>query len=201
MGEAFDPATLAFYEAEAPVYVLARPDEPDPYLSKFLDRLSPGATILELGCGGGRDAAFMIERGFDVDMTDGVAAMAAQAEAYLGRQVRVLRFDELEAVGSYDSVIANASLLHVPLAGLPEILGRVWRALKPGGMHFASYKTGGGEGQDEHGRYYNRPSRGDMERIYGLAGDWSWLEIEQFAGEGYFSKPSAWLKIAAQKAT
>ncbi len=195
----FDRETLAFYEAEAPTYVTARPHAPDPHVSAFLDQLSPGASILELGCGGGRDAADMIARGFAVDLTDGVAAMAAQAEAFLGRPVRVMRFDELHACEAYDAVIANASLLHVPSAGLPDILGRVWHALKSGGLHMASYKTGGAERRDEHGRHYNRPSREALERSYRLAGKWSLLEIEEFMGEGHFSKPSAWLKIVVRK--
>jgi SAM-dependent methyltransferase len=196
----FDPETLAFYEAEAPRYVTARPDATDPHVSAFLDQLPPGASILELGCGGGRDAAFMIARGFVADLTDGVAAMAEQAEAFLGRPVRVMRFDELDALDRYDAVIANAALLHVPSAGLPDILGRVWRALKPGGLHMATYKTGGGEGRDGHGRHYNRLSRDDLEQAYRMTGDWSLLEIEEFMGEGRFSKPSAWLKIVVQKA-
>jgi SAM-dependent methyltransferase len=199
MPDTSDPATLAFYAAQAPTYVTARPEMVDPHLLAFLDQLPCGASILELGCGGGRDAAEMMRRGFDVDMTDGVAAMAAQAEAYVGKPVRVMRFDELTAIDRYDAVIANAALLHVPKAGLPDIVGRIWRALKPGGLHMATYKTGGGEGYDEHGRYYNRPSQDELTQAYELAGHWSALDIEAFMGEGHFSKPSAWLKIIVQK--
>ncbi len=199
MREAFDPDTLAFYEGGAAHYVTARPEEIDPHLSAFLDCLAPGAAILELGCGGGRDAAHLIARGFDVDLTDGVTAMAAQATTYLGRTVRVMRFDELTAVDTYDAVIANASLLHVPTAGLSDVVHLVWRALKPGGLHIATYKTGGPEGFDEHGRYYNQPTRADLQRAYQVAGKWASLEIEEFLGTGYFSKASAWLKIVVQK--
>ena len=133
MAEAFDPKTLAFYEAEAGAYVTARPHAVASHLSAFLDLLTPGASILELGCGGGVDAAYMIGRGFGVDPTDGVAAMTVEAEVRVGRPVRLLRFDELEAHEAYDAVIASASLLHVPRDCLPDVLSRIWRALKPGG--------------------------------------------------------------------
>jgi SAM-dependent methyltransferase len=196
---ASDPATLAFYASEAGEYVTARPTELDPHLAEFLERLPTGASILELGCGGGRDAAHMIERGFAVHPTDGVAAMAAQAEAWLSRPVGVMRFDELMAVDAYDAIVANASLLHVPQGGLVDIFGRIWRALKPGGHHFASFKTGLVEGPDDHGRHYNHPSRNDLARLYRQGGDWSSLEIDAFMGMGYFSKPSAWLKIIVKK--
>jgi SAM-dependent methyltransferase len=200
MAEAFDPDTLAFYAAEAPIYVTQRPGEVYSYLDDFLDRLTPGASILELGCGGGIDAAHMIARGFAVDATDGVAEMAAQAEARLGQLVRVMTFDVIDAVEAYDAVIANASLLHVPREALSDILTRIWRALKPGGWHLASYKTGGTEGPDEFGRYYNRPSAPQAEAFYRAAGDWSVYGVEESFEQGHFSKPSAWLKIVAQKA-
>jgi SAM-dependent methyltransferase len=195
-----DPATLAFYAAEAPVYVTARPEDVSLEVVKFLKLLPPGASILELGCGGGFDAAYMIAAGFDVEPTDGVPEMAAEAEARLGRPVRVMRFDQLDDVERYDAVIASASLLHVPRTGLPDVLGRVWRALKPGGWHMATYKTGAPEGFDRHGRYYNQPTAADAEAFYRAAGDWSAIEIEESMGVGYFSEPSAWLKIVAQKA-
>jgi hypothetical protein len=86
------------------------------------------------------------------------------------------------------------------LNALADILGRIWHALKSGGLHMATYKTGGGEGRDGHGRHYNRPSREELERAYRMAGDWPQLEIEEFIGEGHFSAPSAWLKIVVRKA-
>lgn len=76
---AFDPATLAFYAAEAPVYAASGPGGTSRHLAGFLARLSRSARILELGCGGGRDAEAMIAAGFDVDATDGVPALAAEA--------------------------------------------------------------------------------------------------------------------------
>ena len=47
--------TLAFYEKEASKYLNARPDFASPFVDGFLNLLPAGATILELGCGGGSD--------------------------------------------------------------------------------------------------------------------------------------------------
>jgi SAM-dependent methyltransferase len=200
MDETFDAATLTFYAHEAPVYVASRPDEIGARLTDFLRRLPVGGSILELGCGGGIEAAHMVAAGFDVDPTDGVPEMALRATARLGRPVRVMRFDELDVVERYDAVVANASLLHVPRAGLVDILSRVWRALKPGGWHLASYKTGGPDGFDELGRYYNRPSALQTDEFYREAGDWDVYDVEESLERGYVGKPSAWLTIVAQKA-
>jgi SAM-dependent methyltransferase len=196
----FDPATLAFYEKEAPVYTTSRPDGVARHLPDFLDLLPSGASILELGCGGGRDAEYMIERGFDVDPTDGVLSMTALAAERLGRKVRLLRFDELDTVAQYDAVVATASLLHVPRDSLSEILSRVWRALKPGGLHVASYKGGGIEGRDEHGRYYNYPDENILRELYVQSGAWTHVNIENYIGGGYFGKQGPWLKIIVRKA-
>lgn len=196
----FDEPTLGFYSAQAKSYVGHRPDEIDPQIAQFLDLLKPGARILELGCGGAVDAAHMISRGFDVDPTDGVAAMAAIAEQRLNRDVRVMRFDELATVEAYDAVIANASLLHAPTEGLPAIFTSIWAALRPGGWHFATFKTGGASGYDRHGRYYNYLSRAEAKALYRDAGDWTSIDFDEWPGAGYFSEPAMWLKVIARKA-
>ena len=139
MPPAHDDDTLAWYDREAPVYAHRREPSRNGRMDAFLARLKPGASILELGCGGGQDAALMIAAGFDVTPTDGSPGLAAQAQERLGRPVRVMRFEELDAVEAYDAVWAAACLLHVPEEALAGILGRVWRALKPGGLFFASF--------------------------------------------------------------
>lgn len=199
MGEAFDPATLAFYAAEAPVYTASGKDGSFRHLEPFLERLAPGASILELGCGGGHDAAFMLAQGFAVDATDGVAEMAAKAEVRIGQPVLVMRFDQLEAIEQYDAVVAAASLLHVQLVALPDILARVHCALKPGGWHIASYKGGGAEGRDRFGRYFNYLSTDQAKIAYAAAGAWRSLVLEEGLGGGYDGVQGAWLRVLARK--
>ncbi len=195
----YDPATLAFYAKEAPIYSASGPKGTARHLSAFLEKLSPGARILELGCGGGKDAAFMLELQFDVTPTDGTPEIAAEAEAYLGRPVRVLRFDQLDAREEFDAVVASASLLHVPRAGLPQILERIHCALKPGGWHIATYKGGGIEGRDRFDRYFNYLSADELRQAYGSAGNWSDIEIVTGMGGGYDGQQGPWHAITVRK--
>ncbi|MBB6426536.1 bifunctional 2-polyprenyl-6-hydroxyphenol methylase/3-demethylubiquinol 3-O-methyltransferase UbiG [Sphingopyxis sp. JAI128] len=195
----FDAPTLAFYAAEAPVYAASGPSGASRHLDFFLDRLPQGAAVLELGCGGGRDAAHMIARGFTVEPTDGTAEIAAQAEARLGRPVRVMRFDELSAADRYDAIWASASLLHVPRCDLPGVLARIHRALKPGGLHFASYKGGGCEGRDRFGRYFNYFSSRELEAVYREAARWDGLELTESLGGGYDGVQGPWVQITARR--
>lgn len=197
---AFDQATLEFYAREAPDYAASSLGGIGQHLDPFLARLPAGGTILELGCGSGRDAQHMCELGFAVEPTDGVPEMAAMAEARLGRQVRVMRFDELEAEEIYDGVVAAYSLLHVPREGLVGVLRRVWRALKPGGWHAATYKTEAAEGRDGLGRYYNYPSEAELRAFYDQAGVWDAIETETGEGRGYEGSVSTVVMIMLRKA-
>jgi SAM-dependent methyltransferase len=153
----FDDATIRFYRENAAEYV-KRPQRSFARLHTFLVALPRHAKILELGCGSGRHSAEMIAAGFDVRPTDGSPEMAAEAACRLGRPVETLRFDQLDEHDHYDAVWASACLLHVPKANLQGVLARIWRALKPAGLFYASFKEGNADGRDTIGRYYNYPS-------------------------------------------
>lgn len=195
----YDPQTVAFYAREAANYAASGAGGIGADLDAFLARLKPGAAILELGCGSGRDAEYMAARGFAVEPTDGVAEMAAQAAARLGRPVATLRFDELEAVERYDGVVAAYSLLHVPRDGLADVLTRIWRALKPGGWHIATYKTAHEEGRDTLGRYYNYPSEAELLAYYAAAGAWTDMTSEPGELRGYDGAVSPFVTLIVQK--
>lgn len=196
---AHDPKTLDFYATEAPRYHARNVAPINCELPGFLARLAPGASILELGCGGGRDAAYMEAAGFVVDPTDGVLEMAALATVRLGRPIRVMRFDELDTIEAYDAVYASYSLLHVPRAALIDVLRRIHVALKPGGWHMATYKSGGQEGRDVYDRYFNYLAREEARDLYAAAGDWLALEFTEGEGEGYDGRVSPWVTVTGQR--
>ncbi|MCY1664937.1 class I SAM-dependent methyltransferase [Rhizobium sp. SL86] len=189
--------TAAFYADQAATYAADTGVYPaSPNLQRFAARLAAGARILELGCGSGRESAWMLAQGLDVHPTDGIAEMATEASARLGIPVSVLPFDQIEAVTAYDGVWANACLLHVPRADLPGILQRIRRAMTPGGVFYASYKAGSGEGTDRFGRYFNYPDDGFLRTAYGPG--WTELVIETAEGSGYDRVPTPWLHVFAQ---
>jgi SAM-dependent methyltransferase len=194
-----DEDTLRFYAGQAAAYVAGTRREPAARLAGFLALLAPGAAILELGCGGGVDAAEMLRLGFAVDATDGSPEMAREAGKRLGRPVRVMAFDALDADAAYDAVWANACLLHVPMADLPGVLGRIHNALKPGALFHAGYKAGAGEGRDGLGRYYNFPDRDGLAAAYAKAGEWAGLVMESSRGKGYDGVETPWLHVQARK--
>lgn len=198
-GQPYDPATINFYSRTAETYTASGAGGESQHLSAFLEQLRPGAHVLDLGCGGGIDSKAMIAAGHLVDSTDGTAEIAKKAEELLGKSVRVMRFDELDAVNRYDAVWANASLLHVPRRSLPFVLGLVHRSLRAGGLHFASYKGGGIEGRDDNGRYFNYLSRDQLVEAYDKSSPWTIEKIVEYTGGGYQGKTGPWIAVTARK--
>ena len=196
---AVDEATLQFYRGNAEAYAGRTFTSRQARLMGFLALLPPGACILELGCGAGGDTAEMLARGFDVRPTDGSPEMADVASKHLGRTVETLLFHDLDEVETYDAVWANACLLHVPRPELADVLARIWRALKPAGYFFASYKEGEADGRDTLNRYYNYPSPDWLRATYAEAGRWSALSIETGEVVGFDDKMASMLFVVAQK--
>lgn len=193
-----DPATLAWYEANAARYSHDLRQIHSRHLDTFLDRLASGARVLELGCGGGRDAARMAARGFVADPTDASAAMVAKTREGFGIDARQMRFDELLAVDAYDAVWAHACLIHVARADFPAVLAAIWRALRPGGWHFANFKLGDGEGRDPLGRLTNFPDEAWLEGAYRAAG-FAIVETERYRGEGADGVVRDWYALTVLK--
>ena len=120
-----------------------------PLYVRFLAQLPAESHILDAGCGSGRDARAFLTRGHRVTAFDASPTLVALAAEHGGLPVQVKRFHEIEWHGEFDGIWACASLLHVPLAELPEVLERLAIALKPHGTLYASFKYGSGE--REHG--------------------------------------------------
>lgn len=146
--------TISYYDENAKRFVAdtagARMGE---LQSKFASMLPKGGRILDLGCGSGRDSLAFLKAGFKVDAMDGSAAMCRAAHALTSLPVAHATFENYEPQGPYDGIWACSSLLHVPSAKLPAIIGKYAGALKSGGTFYLSFKYGTFEGM-RHGRWF-----------------------------------------------
>ncbi|MEJ8857188.1 DEAD/DEAH box helicase family protein [Variovorax robiniae] len=111
----------------------------------FLAKLPPGARILDAGCGSGRDAKAFALRGFEVSAFDASAELAQLASDHCGFEVKARTFAQVEEIAAYDGIWSCASLLHVASPEIPDALHRLWRALRPGGCLYVSFKLGSGD--------------------------------------------------------
>lgn len=114
----------------------------------------PPFTILDLGCGPGRDLKAFAEQGHIAIGLEGAARFAAMAREYSGREVWQQDFLRLNLPESrFDGVFANAVLFHVPSQELPRVLRQLHATLKPGGVLFSSNPRGRNEEGWNRGRY------------------------------------------------
>ena len=147
--------TLSYYEANAERFVENTRDiDMDSIYEPFLSLLSPGAHVLDAGCGSGRDSRAFLERGYEVTALDASEAMVELASHHIGRPVLHLSFDQVRFREHFDGVWASASLLHVPRHSIAKVLERLVIALKVGGVMYASFKYGEGE-TIRDGRLFN----------------------------------------------
>ena len=120
---------------------------------KFLNMLQDGAFILDFGCGSGRDTKYFLEKGYQVDATDGSEELCKIASDYTGIQVRQMLFEELCARNQYDGIWACSSILHLSKDALGDVLKKMAAALKNNGVVYTSFKYGDFEGE-RNGRYF-----------------------------------------------
>lgn len=146
--------TLEFYNQNAAEFAAGTlTADMSPARSRFIACLSDGSYILDFGCGAGRDTKAFLDAGFQVDATDGSAELCASASAYTGIPVKQMLFSELDACEQYDGIWACASILHLPKAELADVIKKIEKALKTGGVLYTSFKYGTYEGM-RNGRYF-----------------------------------------------
>ncbi|MDY0964967.1 class I SAM-dependent methyltransferase [Massilia sp. CFBP9026] len=154
--------TLAHYEHNADSFFAGTIDhDVSQNIAALLDAIAVPApyTILDLGCGPGRDLKTFSALGHRAIGVDGSERFVAMARDYSGCEVWHQDFLHLDLPqATFDGIFANAVLFHVPSAALPQVLTHLHAALKPGGVLFSSNPRGDNqEGWNgaRYGSYYD----------------------------------------------
>lgn len=121
---------------------------------RFLPRIPSKGTILDAGCGSGRDSKNFLNLGYDVEAFDANESLVVLASEHFGQTVTQATFESFSAEPeSFDAIWACASLLHVPSENLSRTFLRLSELLKPDGVFYCSFKYGNTE-QIRNGRFF-----------------------------------------------
>ena len=165
---------------------------------RFLNKLTTGDYILDFGCGSGRDTKYFLEKGYQVDATDGSEALCKMASDYTGISVEQMLFEELDEVEKYDGIWACSSILHLSKIALTDVLKKLAAALKHNGVVYASFKHGDFEGE-RNGRYFTdftfEPFKEYMQDIPELHIEEYWITGDVRPGRG----EEKWLNLILRK--
>lgn len=153
----------------------------------FLSLLPSNAAILDFGCGSGRDTKYFLERGYQVEATDGALEICKAAAELTGISIRHQLFQELNEQQKYNGIWACASILHLSKIELTDVLQKMCDALKENGIIYASFKYGIFEGE-RNGRYFTDFTEDSfvkmMKGISGLSIEKIWLTSDVRDGRG-----------------
>ena len=154
----------------------------------FLKYVPKGGSIVDMGCGSGRDLKFFRQSGYAASGVDASEGMCRVAREYSG--CNVVHCDALSWTSptKIDAIWANGSLLHLHIDEIITFLKTKSLFLKPGGILYFSMKAGIPEGFDEKGRYFTPFSESIVE---GALADGKleiaerWTEGDSLGREGF----------------
>jgi len=143
---------------------LASKDLEDPTLAaleELAGELPPGAAVLDLGCGAGVPATGWLAQRFAVTGVDfsakqlELARRNAPSASFIKADMTDLEF----APETFDAAVALHSIIHVPRAEHPALIGNIRRWLKPGGGFLATWALGEWEGAEGDWEGWGAPMR------------------------------------------
>jgi len=117
--------------------------DPSSFLAPLAQRLAPAATILDVGCGSGRDMGWFRERGFNPTGLERSPSLAELARTHSGCPVMEVDFEIHDFSGlSFDALILVGALVHVAHDRFERIFEHILKALRSAGHALITLKEG-----------------------------------------------------------
>jgi len=193
--------TLDFYDRNAASFdERTRHMDMRPWMQPFIDRLRAGAKILDVGCGPGRDVQTFRDLGFDAAGIDGSHAMVELARTIAPTAIiEHISFDKIEFVDAFDGIWANASLLHVPADQIDDVMHRLARALRIGGVMYMSVKAGDGARIHNDRRFFYDYSDSSLRALFSRNLNFELIGVDESPPGDAQSDQKSWLHALARK--
>lgn len=144
---------------------------------RFVALFDARTTILDLGCGAGRDSVWFGASGYDVMGLDLSLAMLKKAqEQHVARLVQANMCLLPLCDHGVDGIWANASMVHIPRQWIDGVLKECQRVLADDGLLFIAMQVGDGEAWEDvsYGqqapRFFSRYQPGEFRILLEQAG-------------------------------
>jgi SAM-dependent methyltransferase len=156
-----DQKTLAAYEADAADFARQWHGQPAPAdLYALVERFfRPGRPTADIGCGSGREVAWLSTHGFPavVGYDPSTGLLSAARARYPHLAFRTAALPELAGIpdGSLDNVLCETVIMHLAPDAISSSVERLMAILRPDGVLYLSWRvTEGADQRDGLGRLY-----------------------------------------------
>jgi SAM-dependent methyltransferase len=155
-----DRATLAAYDKDAAAFAKDWHEQPAPVdlhgvVEEYFIR---GGTSCDIGCGGGREVAWLNANDFVAEGFDASDGLLAEAKRRYPR-LKFARAELPELKGirsrSFDNVLCETVIMHLDPVLIAPSVARMLDIVKTAGILYLSWRvTEGSDLRDSHGRLY-----------------------------------------------
>jgi 2-polyprenyl-3-methyl-5-hydroxy-6-metoxy-1,4-benzoquinol methylase len=153
-----DRKTLAAYDQDAAAFAKDWHEQPAPRdLQEIVERFFVrGGISADVGCGGGREVAWLNANGFPAvgfDASEGLLKEACQRHP--GFKFKHAELPDLRGVGTFDNVLCETVIMHLDRKQIAASVRRLLEVVKPSGILYLSWRvTDDADLRDTHGRLY-----------------------------------------------
>jgi len=156
-----DTETIRIYDEDAAAFARDWEDDqpaPEDLYEVVRTHFRPGRRTVDVGCGSGRDTAWLAGNGFDavgVDASDGLLAEARRRHPGVTFRKDTLPALETLAAGAFANVLCETVIMHLGAYSIGPAVRRLVTLLAPGGVLYLSWRlTEGADMRDKAGRLY-----------------------------------------------
>jgi 2-polyprenyl-3-methyl-5-hydroxy-6-metoxy-1,4-benzoquinol methylase len=155
-----DEKTLAAYDHDAAAFAKDWHEQPAPsdLQAVVVCFFIKGGKTCDIGCGSGREVAWLNANGFPADGFDASDGLLAEARRrYPDPTFARAALPDLAgiAANAYDNVLCETVIMHLDREQIALSVRRMLQIAKPGGIFYLSWRiTDGADLRDNHGRLY-----------------------------------------------